>query len=91
MYDTLLRKIMDMIVAKCPIEIVNMTDMLDDFTLIDKKYRKGDHNALVSLNSTLERALLDYKRTEITYEEQLEEAFEIEDIYRSADSKDWKV
>jgi len=59
--------------------------------MVDSEFIKGDYDALVRLHRALKSALMQLRRAEVAYEQNLEEAFFIEDLYNNKKSKNWKI
>lgn len=59
--------------------------------MIDDEFIDGDYDALVRLHVKLKQAMVEQQRTQVSYDEQIENAFFIEDLYHSKAAKDWKI
>lgn len=63
-----LRKHVEMIEAKLPMEAVKDISPIVSADRLDTKYMKADYNALVTLNKDVKEAVLECKRAECAYE-----------------------
>ncbi|CDW77697.1 UNKNOWN [Stylonychia lemnae] len=84
-------KLIDEMISICPIEMVNRSSGYKDQNNIDSKFKKADRESLVELNRQLKFQLQETKRRQVTYEQQLEKTFFIEDLYNNIESKDRKI
>eukprot|EP00347_Sterkiella_histriomuscorum_P007168 403349999 len=90
-YEQDLIKLLDEMISQCPMETVNRLQPFGSKDQIDSKYRKGDQSTIVALNRQLKFQLLETKRREVHYEQQLERTFFIEDLYNNQDNKDKRI
>lgn len=56
--------------------------------MVPSRYSKVDYDSLVLLNAALKFQLMETKRREVTYEQVLEQAFFIEDVYKNKDNEE---
>jgi hypothetical protein len=59
--------------------------------MVDSEFIKGDYDALVRLHRALKSSLMELRRAEVAYEQNLEKSFFIEDLYNNKQSKTWKI
>ena len=83
MSDHTHKRIIDDMLAKCPMEVVNRLQPYRSKDMMASEYVRADYKALVTLNANLSNQLLDTKRREVTYEQVLEQAFFIEDLHKN--------
>ena len=90
-YDTQVLRLMDDMIAQCPLDMVNRLQPYHSNDMLDEKYRAFSFQKLVGLNRKLKFQLLDAKRREVAYEQNLEKAFFFEDLCDNQHSKERKI
>ena len=66
--DPQLRKCVDLIEQKLPIEALREVNPITSHDRLDNKYAKANYDALVNLNKDVKEATLECKRAECSFE-----------------------
>ncbi|CDW74239.1 UNKNOWN [Stylonychia lemnae] len=80
------------VLSNCPEEALTYVVPYDSREQIQLDYIRGDYESLVQLNKDCKWAALDLVRKEVQYEQELENAFYYEDLYRNQQtSADYRI
>eukprot|EP00347_Sterkiella_histriomuscorum_P002939 403366212 len=82
---------LQIVIDNCPLETLSYVEARDNIDLVKLDYAKGDIDSLTYLNRDCKWANLELIRREVSYEQELEYAFYIEDLYKNQSSHDYLI